>query len=225
MKRAMVMCGLMMCCLIMPVQQSAAQIPIVEIIKAGVKKVIKAIDLKIQRLQNKTLWLQNAQKTLENKMQELKLGEISGWVEKQKKLYADYYTELWKVKSAISYYQKVRDIIHKQVQIVEEYKQVTVLFKQDQHFSDDEMGYMENVYSGILNESVKNLDQLYLGINSFVTQMSDAKRLELINVAGNNIEQNLTHLRQFNNQNIRLSLQKAKDQSEINAVKALYGIK
>lgn len=225
MKRAMVMCVLMMCCLIMPMQKSSAQIPIIEIIKAGVKKVIKAIDLKIQRLQNKTIWLQNAQKTLENKMQELKLGEISDWVEKQRKLYADYYEELWKVKSAITYYQKVKDIIHKQVQLVEEYKQASVLFKQDRHFSADDIEYMENVYSGILDESIKNLDQLYLVINSFVTQMSDAKRLELINVAGSNIEQNLTDLRQFNNQNIRLSLQRAKDQSEINAVKALYGIK
>jgi hypothetical protein len=225
MRRAMVMCGLMMCCLIMPVQKSAAQIPIVEIIKAGVKKVIKAIDLKIQRLQNKTIWLQNAQKTLENKMQELKLGEISDWVEKQRKLYADYYEELWKVKSAIAYYQKVENIIHKQVQLVGEYNQASALFKQDRHFSADDIEYMENVYSGILDESIKNLDQLYLVINSFVTQMSDAKRLELINVAANNIEQNLTDLRQFNNQNIRLSLQRARDQSEINAVKALYGIK
>src|SRR5687768_15018192 len=109
MKRAVVMCGLILCSLMMPVQKSAAQIPIVEIIKAGVIKVIKAIDLKIQRLQNKTIWLQNAQKTLENKMQELKLGEISDWVEKQRKLYADYYEELWRVKSAIAYYQKVKD--------------------------------------------------------------------------------------------------------------------
>ena len=225
MKRAVVMCVLMLCCLVIPVQRSAAQIPIVEIIKAGVTKVIKAIDLKIQRLQNETIWLQNAQKTLENKMQELKLGEISDWVEKQRKLYADYYEELWKVKSAITYYQKVGDIIQKQVQLVEEYKQASALFKQDKHFSIDDIEYMENVYSGILDESIKNLDQLYLAINSFVTQMSDAKRLELISLAGAGIEQNLTDLRQFNNQNVRLSLQRAKDQSEINAVKALYGIK
>jgi len=225
MKRAMVMWGMMVCCLIAPVQKTSAQIPILEIIQAGVTKVIKAIDLKIQRLQNKTIWLQNAQKTLENKMQELKLGEISDWVEKQRKLYADYYQELWKVKSAIAYYQKVKDIIHKQLQLVDEYKQASALFKQDQHFTADDIEYMETVYSGILDESIKNLDQLYLVINSFVTQMSDAKRLELINVAGDNIEQNLTDLRQFNGQNIRLSLQRAKDQSEINAVKALYGIK
>jgi hypothetical protein len=225
MKRAVVVCGLMLCSLVVPVQKSAAQIPIVEIIKAGVTKVIRAIDLKIQRLQNETIWLQNAQKTLENKMQELKLGEISDWVEKQRKLYAGYYEELWRVKSAITYYQKVKDIVQKQAQLVNEYKRASALFKQDQHFATDDIKYIENVYSGILDQSLKNLDGLYLVINSFVTQMSDAKRLQLINVADTGIEQNLTDLRQFNNQNIRLSLQRAKDQSEINAVKALYGIK
>ena len=210
--------------MLLPVQRSSAQIPILDIIKAAVKKVIKAADLKIQRLQNKTIWLQNAQKTLENKMQELKLKEISGWVEKQRKLYADYYEELRKVKNAIAYYQKVKDIIQLQASLVSEYRQGLALFKQDTHFSPDEIDYMDKVYSGILEESLKNLDQLYLVTSSFTTQMSDAKRLELIDRAGDGIEHNLTDLRQFNNRTIRLSLQRAKDQSEIDVVKSLYGI-
>jgi len=224
MKSAMAMCVLVSCCLILPVQKSEAQIPVLEIIRQAVIKAIVAIDLKIQRLQNETIWLQNAQKTLENKMQELKLGEIGDWVEKQRKLYADYYDELWQVKAAISYYQKVKDIIQKQLQIAGEYKQALALFRKDKHFTIDDIAYMERIYSGILNESIKNLDQLYLVINSFATQMTDGKRLELINGVANHIEQNLTDLRQFNNQNIRLSLSRSKDQQEINAVKILYGI-
>jgi hypothetical protein len=210
--------------MIFPVPKSQAQIPVLDVIRQAVVKVIVAIDLKIQRLQNETIWLQNAQKTLENKMQELKLNEISDWVEKQRKLYADYYDELWRVKSAISYYQKVRDIIQKQLQIAGEYKQALTLFRKDKHFTADEITGMEKIYSGIVNESIKNLDQLYLVTNSFATQMTDGKRLELINGAADNIERNLTDLRQFNNQNVRLSLSRSKDQQEINAVKALYGI-
>ena len=92
-----------MCCMILPVQETKAQIRFRNNWKA-IKKVIKAVDLQIQRLQNKTIWLQNAQKTLENKMAKLKLEEISDWVEKQRKLYDDYFQELWKVKSALTYY-------------------------------------------------------------------------------------------------------------------------
>ncbi|WP_317162916.1 hypothetical protein [Pedobacter puniceum] len=99
----------------LPTQEANAQIAVLEVIKAGVKKVIKAVDLKIQRMQNETLWLQNAQKVMENQLSKLKLTEIANWSEKQRSLYENYYTDLWKVKAAISYYQQIKDIVNKQV--------------------------------------------------------------------------------------------------------------
>src|SRR4051794_21736271 len=89
---------------------AGAQDAIAEVIKAGIKKAIKAVDLKIQRLQTKTIWLQNAQKVIENTMAKVHLEEITGWVEKQRILYADYYSELWKVKSMIAYYDRIKEI-------------------------------------------------------------------------------------------------------------------
>src|SRR2546428_2294271 len=83
----------------LPIKQAHAQLEVVEVIKAGVKKVIKAVDLKIQRMQNETIWLQNAQKVLENKLSELKLTEIADWSDRQRSLYSDYYQELLKVKT------------------------------------------------------------------------------------------------------------------------------
>lgn len=224
MKKILAIVLLSMFCMVLPVTKSQAQIPIAEIIKAAVKKVIKAVDLKIQRLQNKTIWLQNAQKTLENKMSELRLTEISDWVEKQRTLYAKYFDELWKVKSALAYYQRVKDIIEKQVQLVGEYKGAWALVKQDKNFTIDELDYIGQVYNGILEESVKNLDQLYLVINAFATQMSDAKRMEIINAVDDKLNENLGDLREFNNQNKMVSLQRASEKGEIETVKRLYGL-
>ncbi len=224
MKKILAIVLVSMCCMVLPVTKSQAQIPIVEIIKAAVKKVIKAVDLKIQRLQNKTIWLQNAQKTLENKMSELRLTEISDWVEKQRTLYAKYFDELWKVKAALAYYQRVKDIIEKQLQLVNEYKGAWTLFKQDKNFTTDELGYIGEVYNGIMEESVKNLDQLYLVINAFATQMSDAKRMEIINSVDDSLNENLGDLREFNNQNKMVSLQRASEKGEIKTVKRLYGL-
>lgn len=82
----------------LPMKQVNAQLAIVEVIKAGVKKVVKAVDLKIQRMQNETIWLQNAQKVMENQLSKLKLTEIADWTERQKELYGKYYADLWKVK-------------------------------------------------------------------------------------------------------------------------------
>ncbi|MFW2475496.1 MAG: conjugal transfer protein TraI, partial [Sediminibacterium sp.] len=169
MKKNLAIVGLICCCLFLPIQQSNAQIPIAEIIKAAVKKVIKAVDLQIQRLQNKTIWLQNAQKELENKMSKLKLNEIKDWVEKQRKLYDDYFQELWKVKAALANYNRVKEIIQRQVQMVNEYKGAWALFRQDKNFTPDEINYMYKIYSGMMNESLKSIDQLFLVINAFAT--------------------------------------------------------
>ncbi|OSZ77192.1 conjugal transfer protein TraI [Chitinophagaceae bacterium IBVUCB2] len=203
---------------------SRAQFPIAEIIKAGIKKVIVAIDLKIQKLQNKTIWLQNAQKTLENTMSKLKLTEISEWVEKQRKLYDEYFQELWKVKAALAYYHRVKDIIEDQVAMVAEYKSAWATFRQDKNFNADELNYMADIYTGMMNESLKSLDQLFIVVNAFATQMSDAKRMEIINTAANSIEQNFLDLKEFNNQNKLISIQRAAAKGEIEYVKKLYGL-
>lgn len=214
-----------MCCLILPVKETNAQIPIVDIIKAAVKKVIKAADLQIQRLQNKTIWLQNAQKTLENKMSQLKLNEIRDWVQKQKKLYEDYFEELKKVKSAIANYKRVKDIIEMQVAMINEYKGAWALFRQDKNFTADELEYMLNIYTGMMDESMKNIDQLFMVVNAFATQMADAKRLEIINGVADNVQQQLLDMKEFNSQNKMLSLQRASEKGEIEYVRRLYGLR
>ncbi len=224
MTRKLVIVSLGLCCLMLPIQETKAQIPIADIIKAAVIKVIKAVDLQVQRLQNKTIWLQNAQKTLENEMSQLKLDEIKDWVGKQRKLYDDYYQELWKVKAALAYYQRVKDIIQRQVQMVNEYKGAWALFKQDKNFTTAELDYMYNIYTGMLDESLKNIDQLFLVANAFATQMSDAKRLQIINTVSDEIEQHYVDLKQFNNQNKMISLHRSSEKGEIEYAKRLYGL-
>lgn len=204
--------------------ETLAAFPVIGLIKAAVKKVIKAIDLRIQRLQNKTIWLQNAQKKIENTLSKLKLNEISEWTQKQRDLYRDYYEELTKVKSIITYYQLIKDVTQKQVRLVNEYDRAWTLFQQDSHFNETELDYMQKVYSGILDESVKNIDQIFLILDSFTTQMSDAKRLDIINAAANQIDVNYNDLTLFNRQNVLLSLQRAKTTHEVEIVRQFYGI-
>ena len=203
---------------------ASAQVAFLEVIKAGVKKVIKAMDLKVQRLQNETIWLQNAQKVLENQLSKLKLGEIADWTGKQKELYGQYYQELWKVKSAIVYYKRLRDLTEVQVKIVDEYKWAWNLFSRSGHFSPDELLAMEKVYSGILEASVKNVDGMLSIVGSFKTQMSDAARLELIFGAGEAMEANWQDLKRFNRENSLLSIQRAGSVDEAAKLKELYGI-
>jgi len=207
-----------------PQQEVKAAIPIAKIIREAIKKVIKAVDLMIQRLQNKTIWLQNAQRVLENKLSELRLTEIAEWTEKHRELFEEYYDELWKIKNTLATYQRIRQIMDKQLRIIEEYKRAWNLIRQDKHFTESEIDYMYRVYAGILNESVKNLDQILLVINNFKTQMSDAQRLRIISEAADRIEQNFIDLLEFNRQAGQLSLNRAKSKNEIERIKRLYGL-
>lgn len=206
-----------------PTQKSHAIIW--EVVRQALIAAIKAADIAVQRLQNKTIWLQNAQKALENVLSKVKLDEISDWVDKHKKQYEQYYDELSKVKSAISSYRRVKDIMTKQVKIVDEYKQVFGLLKHDKHFTEKEIIYMVRVYTGIVDESLKNLDQLFLVVGSLGTKMTDGKRIEIVNRVAAAIDENLNDLRDFNSENVQLSLQRSKDEHEIKSVKALYNLK
>jgi len=97
-----------------PVSRTQAQFIVGDILK----RIIMAIDLKVQRQQTQTILLQDAQKQLENFMQKTRLGEISDWVQQQKDLYEGYYQELWEVKQALQYYSAVRAMIDKQARLV-----------------------------------------------------------------------------------------------------------
>lgn len=224
MKHIFISIPLILCCILLPVQQAKAADPILQIIKEAVIKVIKEIDLQIQRLQNKTIWLQNAQKTVENKMSELKLNEIKDWVEKQRRQYEEYFEELWKVKTAITYLKTVKDIVERQAGLVKEYKQAWVVFQKDKHFSKEELQYMFSVYSGILEQSIKNIDQLTLIVTSFETQMSDGKRLEMIRTIAGTLDKQYVDLKNFNNQNKIIAIQRGIEKGEIDHVRKLYAL-
>ncbi|KQW99479.1 hypothetical protein [Flavobacterium sp. Root420] len=205
--------------------ENIVALPILEIVKAVTKKVIKAIDLRIQRLQNKTIWLQNAQKQIENALSKLKLEEISQWTKKQRDLYKGYYEELARVKSAITYYQRIKEITRLQTRLIQQYESTWNLLRQDTHFSAAELAYMQGMYEGMLQESIKNIDQIFLVLDSFTTQMSDLKRLEIINTAADQIQANYDDLILFNKQNMLLSLQRAKTSHDVKKVREFYGIK
>jgi hypothetical protein len=203
---------------------ATAQIAVLEVIQAGVKKVIKAVDLKVQRLQNETIWLQNAQKVLENQLSKLKLTEIADWSEKQKDLYAEYYSSLWKVKSVIAYYKRVQEITSTQVAILDEYRWAWALFEKDKHFSARELLTMQKVYSGILDESIKNLDELLMVVSSLKTQMEDSARLEIIAAVSERMQSNYADLKRYNTENASLSLKRASSLEDAAKIKEIYGL-
>jgi len=189
-----------------------------------IKRVIMAIDLRIQRQQTHIILLQDAQKQLENLMQKNRLADISDWVEQQKNLYEEYYKELWQVKNALRYYSAVREIIGKQEKLIVGYKQAYAMLARDRHFSVEELGHIDVVYGGMLRRSVSVVEELEKIMHSFVTQMDDGDRLAIINDLSTGIDLDYRQLQSFSQGVVLLSLQRAKDENDLNMIKALYGI-
>lgn len=204
--------------------KTQAQIPGVGLVTGLLKKVIVAIDLKVQQLQNQTIALQNAEQQLENSLHLNSLNNISDWLGKEKELYAGYYQELSKVRRLIADYDAIKQIISQQTQLVSEYRQASALFSRDPHFSAEELKYMGHIYNGILQESLRDLDEVTAVITDLATQMDDAERLGRIAQAAKAMQTNLDHLRRFNHQNAGLSLLRARDAQDKTAVKQLYNL-
>jgi hypothetical protein len=210
--------------LLAPSKRATAQFPIADIIQAGIKKVIVATDLAIQRLQTGTIALQNAQKALENAMQLQQLTDITDWVQHQKDLFAGYYQELWQVKNALTLYHRVKDISQQQVQLAAACKKAWSAISRDPHFNVEELDHIETVYAGIVDKSIREADELVNIVTAFILQMQDGGRLEIIDRLGEEMDQNRRDLLAFTEENILLSLQRSKDRQDIAFIQTLYNI-
>jgi hypothetical protein len=216
--------ALLLACLV-PGALDAQVLDIIGIINAAVKKVIVATDLEVERMQTETIGAQNMEKVNEIDMEQGELAGIASWVEQQRALFAAYYQELREVKNVIAAYEEVKEMIDKQARIISGYQQVYAALRQDKHFSVDEVSHAYAVLAGIASQSAQNIKRLTLVVTSLVTQMSDAARLRLIDETGTDIDRDYSDLVQFSQQNMLLSLQRAKDANDIAVTRALYGLR
>jgi hypothetical protein len=128
------------------------------------------------------------------------------------------------VSPAVQKYERVVDIIDDQGRIVSEYKSAYNLFKQDRHFSPDELVYMAAVYNNLIDGSEKNLDNLLNVMTAGKLRMSDAERLHAIDGIYSDTHDQLVFLRQFNSKTGSLAMERATDQNDLESVKSLYGL-
>jgi len=196
----------------------------IDIITQIISTAVRAADLVVQRLQTETIILQEAEQELQNAMSAVQLDDIANWVDDQRSLYAEYFAELGQVKTVISGYYKVAEMVDRQKQILAAYERGLALFRQDTHFSVAELEQIETVYGGILTESGKNLSQLMMVLQSLTTQMTDEQRMAIIDGAAAGMDATYRDLQAYTNGNELLSLQRAQDENDYAVVKQLYGL-
>ena len=126
------------------------------------------------------------------------------------------------VSPAVQKYERVIDIINDQESIVSEYKIAYNIFKQDKHFTPDELVYLSNVYNNLISGSEKNLTNLLNAMTAGTLRMSDAERLHVIDGIYSDTHEQLSFLRAFNTKTSELSTELSKQEADLNSVRGLY---
>src|ERR1700761_8616617 len=136
-------------------------------------------------------------------------------------LHSTFLNGLLMVSPAIANYGRVADIVLKQGYIVSEYKHYYSQFKQS-GFNSDELAYMANVYTTLLQQSLQNLSQLADIIAAGKLRMSDAERLRAIDHIYADTDDKLMFLRHFDQQAAVLDLQRQKELNTLTILQKLY---
>lgn len=179
---------------------NAASDPISEIIKAGVKRVIIAVDLQIQRRQTEVIWLQNAQKTIENTLSKLRLEEIQNWTQRQQELYSDYYESLWKVRSLLQDMQMAKETVALQRALVDEYAMTWQFLNSEPVFIAVELVEIQRIYGTLLSRSLENVRMLSTVMKDYSLKMEDGQRIRKMEEIRDNTALLLADTRRINGQ-------------------------
>jgi len=137
-------------------------------------------------------------------------------------LHSTFLNGLLAVSPAVAKYGRVADIILEQGYIVTEYTRTYNQLKQSGGFSADEIAYLGNVYTTLLQQSLRNLSQLTAILTAGKLRMSDDERLRAIDHIYADTDDKLAFLRYFDQQASILAIQRQKALNDLSTLQKLY---
>ena len=128
------------------------------------------------------------------------------------------------VSPAVQKYQRIVDIIDLQARFVTEYKAALKRYRNDSHFNPDELEYIGNVYSNLVDKSAKNLENLISVLTAGKLRMNDGERIKQIDGIYMDTRDQFQFLRKFNNGTDLLAVNRSKQNNDVQTLRNLYGI-
>ena len=140
-------------------------------------------------------------------------------------LHKTFLDGLLAVSPVVQKYERVADIIDLQARIVKEYKAALNRYRQNVHFNPDELEYIGNIYSNLVDKSVKNLENLISVLTAGELRMNDAQRLKSIDGIYADTKDQFLFLRHFDNSTDLLAMNRSNEAKDIQTLRNLHGIK
>ncbi|KRD58920.1 hypothetical protein ASE40_20445 [Flavobacterium sp. Root935] len=140
-------------------------------------------------------------------------------------LHKTFLDALMQVSPAVRNYKRVGEIVEYQISIVKESRSGMNRFIKNGNFSGQEINYFEKVYGNLLDESLRNLDELTMVITADKLRMSDDERLKAVDDIYEQMQDNLLFLRNFNASSNVLALQRSKEKNDVYVSKSFQEFK
>ena len=140
-------------------------------------------------------------------------------------LHKTFLDALMQVSPAVRNYKKVGEIVEYQISIVKESRNGMNRFIKSGNFSGQEINYFEKVYGNLLNQSLRNLDELTMAITADKLRMSDDERLKAVDDIYEQMQDKLLFLRNFNTTSNVLALQRSKEKNDVYVSKSFQEFK
>lgn len=137
-------------------------------------------------------------------------------------IHAVFLDGLYMVSPVVRNYRRIPQIIRYQKFLAKEYKRAFNRFRNDTNLTLREIQYIGNVYSYLIKQSLRNLDELLMVITASKLRMSDEDRLRAIDRIFDSMEEKVAFLIHFNNSTGVLLLQRAKANRDVNTTQKLY---
>ncbi|MDR2275370.1 MAG: TerB family tellurite resistance protein [Sphingobacterium sp.] len=129
---------------------------------------------------------------------------------------------LLKVSPSVRKYKRIADIVALQKQIVREYRWGYERFKNSGTFSAQELDYFANVYTNLVDKSMRNIEELILVVTSSKLRMSDDERIGQIDDLYGKTKDLLAFLNYFNDEVTVMEKLKEKEKFDIKGLENIY---
>jgi hypothetical protein len=148
-----------------------------------------------------------------------------GFTEKNMLLAKDWYDGLLAISNTIKTYRRVQHIFERQTAIITIYSNYIGRFKADPNLNPNQVAGMVRGYTLLIQESGTYLDDLSAIVSPAKSKMTDAERMELIDVLDDKVTHQYDLVNYFTRRNMAISSQQAEAARESATLKKLYGLK
>lgn len=153
------------------------------------------------------------------------LTTIGGFTRGEWDLHTGYIRSLKTVNPEIRRYARVADVMRFQLKILQDKNRTLRQLISSGAFSNDELAYIGRVFSRLLDDCNRTLDELIVITADGKLEMKDDERMKRIDELYWDMQDKFTFLQSFSNDAQTLAASRLKEKSDTQTSRVLHGIK